>query len=398
MMLNALSKAIAAAVACGAISVVNGVAVTRGNDSSVAYYSGGFPTPVIRPSFDPYSDDPAYNPHLNSPDVDSDELCKRGKTHEDLDANGNGNWYCQKIDQVIYKKVTSHGPYDEVVGMDDKTGRCDFKPREVQGELGPFNEPMSLVFRGPLRLKQFSIYLPNGDGSFRRTGEYHAASQTRKGIMFLGNYGGQGSGTNGFFGASLSYVRPDGLGGASGPSIIHDAQLVSHSEFIVTTDQPCDDSCGYRRPGAVTYKGFGGSARVFMFEFAMPDEPERNQDPDKNGNKPAIWMLNSLQEPAIWLLNSRIPNTAQYYKCNCWNFECGELDLFKILYPGQVKALSAFHLGGEGKSAGDANWLQRPTGGPINDGARFGGSLSASQVEGLKAKSGLVSEYVYPNH
>lgn len=55
------------------------------------------------------------------------------------------------------------------------------------------------------------------------------------------------------FGASLSYVSADGLSGASGPQTIHDAQLVSHAEFIATTDQPCDGSCGYRRPGAVTY-------------------------------------------------------------------------------------------------------------------------------------------------
>lgn len=149
-------------------------------------------------------------------------------------------------------------------------------------------------------------------------------------------------------------------------------------------------------------EGFPGSARVFMFEFSMPDEPQHNGEPGGN-------------EPAIWLLNSRIPNTAQYNTCNCWASGCGELDIFEIIYPGQTKAVSTFHLDGDGKSAGDANWLQRPTGGPIklavvmdatnggtvsiknmgaSDGGRFGGSLSASQVEGLKAKSGLVSEYV----
>lgn len=145
MMLNHFSKVLAAALAFGGISGVNGAAVARGNVSSLVSHSGGFLTPGIRPSFEPYSEDPAFNPHLNAPDVDSDELCNRGKTHEDLDENGNGNWYCQKVDQIVYKKVTSSGPYDEVVFMDDKTGACNFKPREVQGELGPFNEPVSVT-------------------------------------------------------------------------------------------------------------------------------------------------------------------------------------------------------------------------------------------------------------
>lgn len=53
---------------------------------------------------------------------------------------------------------------------------------------------LSIIFRGPLRLKQFSVYLPSGGGAYNRIGEYHAATQTRNGIMFLGNRGGDGSG------------------------------------------------------------------------------------------------------------------------------------------------------------------------------------------------------------
>ncbi|EGZ78589.1 hypothetical protein NEUTE2DRAFT_52849 [Neurospora tetrasperma FGSC 2509] len=384
------------------LSVLNGVTSVAVSRSSSSLSRSGFTSSngnstIVARMMSPYDADPDFNPHLNVPDVTSDELCNRGKTFEDVDANGHGNWYCQKVDQIIYAKVTKPGTYQEVTFMDNQSGECRMSPREFKGDLAPYNEPLSI----------FSVYTPGGGGSYNRIGEYHAASQTRNGIMFLGNRGGAGSGVaGGPFGASLSYVSSDGLSGASGPQTIHNAPLVSHAEFIATTDQPCDGSCGYRRPGAVAYKGFPGSARVFLFEFSMPDEPQHNGEAGGN-------------EPAIWLLNSRIPNTAQYHECNCWKSGCGELDIFEILHQGQTKALSTFQLGDGGKSAGDANWLQRPTGGPIklavvmdstkggtvsiknmgaSNGERFGGSLSASQVEGLKAKSGLVSEFVYPNH
>ncbi|KAK3949546.1 putative TOS1-like glycosyl hydrolase-domain-containing protein [Pseudoneurospora amorphoporcata] len=367
-------KIIAALVAFGALPGAHAFAV--GRFGSLSYH--GNSTIVARQSdIAPYDTDPAFNPHLNAPDISSDQLCRDHRHQEDI-----GNWYCQKVDQVIYTKVTKPGTYDVVTFMDNESGACTKTPRQFSGDLAP------------------------GGGAYNRIGEYHAATQTRKGVMFLGNRGGAGSGVvSGPFGASLAYSSADGLAGASSPQTIHDAPLVSHSEFVVTTDQPCDDSCGYRRPGAVTYKGFPGSARVFLFEFSMPDEPQHNGD---DGNK-----------PAIWLLNSRTPNTAQYFACNCWKSGCGELDVFEVLAPGQDKALSTFHLGDDNKSAGDANYFQRPKGGPIkvalvmdaakggtasiknmgaSDGARFGASLSADQVDNLKAKSGTVSEFVYPNH
>ncbi|EAA35811.1 hypothetical protein NCU07500 [Neurospora crassa OR74A] len=405
MILKHLIQVLVTFLTLGTIPGANAFAIVRDGSSSVSRsipsLHGNSTILARQGDVSPYNTDPDFNPHLNVPDISSDDLCRDTKHEEE-----NGNWYCQKVDQIIYTKVTKPGTYDAVTFMDNQSGACTKTPKQFSGDLAPYNEPLSLVFRGPLRLKQFSVYLPGAGGSYNRIGEYHAATQTRNGIMFLGNRGGAGSGVvSGPFGASLAYTSADGLGGASSPQTIHDAPLVSHSEFIATTDQPCDDSCGYRRPGAVTYKGFPGSARVFLFEFSMPDEPQHNGD---DGNK-----------PAIWLLNSRIPNTAQYFSCNCWLSGCGELDVFEVLAPGQTKALSTFHLGDNGKSAGDANYFQRPTGGPIkvalvmdatkggtvsiknmgaSDGGRFGGSLSASQVENLKAKSGLVSEFTYPKH
>ena len=189
----------------------------------------------------------------------------------------------------------------------------------------------------------------------------------------------------------------------SNPSEIHQANVVVLVPSPIVSDLIFFVSLNSHKVS--TTEGLPGFARVLLFEFSMPDKPQHNNG---GGNK-----------PAVWLLNSRIPNMAQYFDCNCWKSGCGELDVFEVLAPGQDKALSTFHLGDDGKSAGDANYFRRPKGGPItvalvidatnggtvsiknmgaSDGARFGASLSAGKVDELKAKSGLVSEYVYPDH
>ncbi|CCC05189.1 hypothetical protein SMACR_08056 [Sordaria macrospora] len=279
MILNVF-KALAVSLVFGTIPGANAFAV--GRFGSLSYH--GNSTIVARQSdIAPYSTDPEFNPHLDAPDVSADDLCRDHKHQEDI-----GNWYCQKVDQVIYSKVTKPGTYEADTFMDNESGACSKSPKQFNGDLAPHNEPA---------------------------------------------------------------------------------------------------------------KGLPGFARVLLFEFSMPDEPQHNNG---GGNK-----------PAVWLLNSRIPNTAQYFDCNCWKSGCGELDVFEVLAPGQDKALSTFHLGDDGKSAGDANYFQRPKGGPItvalvidatnggtvsiknmgaSDGARFGASLSAGKVDELKAKSGLVSE------
>ncbi|KAJ4351050.1 target of Sbf [Neurospora sp. IMI 360204] len=185
----------------------------------------------------PYADPHTQDPLLL---VGSDELCK-DRTYED------GDYYCSRIDQVIYTNVAHDGEYREVVYMNDETGECRFADvnRTFSGELAPFNEPVALTFRGPIHLKQLGIYTPSGPG-YSRIGYYNAAQQTAQGISFLGNRGGEGSGVVGkSFGASLSYVNAHASGGTASPQVL--ANEVVTGEFVVMTDQDCDgsSSCGY---------------------------------------------------------------------------------------------------------------------------------------------------------
>ncbi|KAH8880072.1 hypothetical protein GQ53DRAFT_788904 [Thozetella sp. PMI_491] len=77
--------------------------------------------------------------------------------------NENGNWFCKAVGQITYSHFAgSAGHYDQVVGMDTSTGQCSFGQKDYSGPLAPFNEPMSLHFRGPIRLKQLAVYMPKG--------------------------------------------------------------------------------------------------------------------------------------------------------------------------------------------------------------------------------------------
>jgi hypothetical protein len=67
----------------------------------------------------------------------SEKLCQ-GTAFEEK-----GNWYCQKVQRVTYQNIGKPGQYNEVVGMDQKTGDCRFAPRQFSGPLAPFNEPVS---------------------------------------------------------------------------------------------------------------------------------------------------------------------------------------------------------------------------------------------------------------
>ncbi|KAK4105415.1 hypothetical protein N658DRAFT_520625 [Parathielavia hyrcaniae] len=211
---------------------------------------------------------------------------------------------------------------------------------------------------------------------FVRTGYYNADKQKAVGLMFLGNYGGQGSGIyTPTFGNSLSYLNADGTGGAPGPAILKDTLLLSSQEATLVTDQPCDDSCGYIQPGAVAYEGFAGPSKIFLLEFSMP-HPTTNTTNSTNTNSTntnSTSTSNGNDKPAIRLLNARVPYTAQYpnnnpntntNKCNCWP-ACGELDVFAVLSPGSDKASTSLRaVGTEGR---DYNYFERPVdvGGPV---------------------------------
>ncbi|TDZ32056.1 PGA52-like protein [Colletotrichum spinosum] len=223
---------------------------------------------------------------------------------------------------------------------------------------------------------------PASSGSdYTRVGYYNADKAIADGIVFLGNYGGQGSGKfDNVFGNSLSYLNSDATGGAASPQILDPVYLSSNKEFAIYSDRQCTDgSCGYYRPGSVAYHGFKGEDSVWLFEFNMPMDGTTGFNADM---------------PALWFLNARIPRTAQYSSCSCWP-ACGEIDVLEVLATGDTKCKSTFHSNVPG---GSSDYFDRPTGEPIKVATVLDGETGQVSVKILDSSvdfsTGLTREQV----
>lgn len=194
------------------------------------------------------------------------------------------------------------------------------------------------------------------DGSWVRKAYYDAESQTREGLVFMNHRGGQGSGDFDMNcgGNSISYMSPDAKKGSATPQTLQNAPVNTRDEYIIFSDEECDESCGFYRPGIPAYKGFAGSKKIFVFEFSMPNDVT---DQDFNNDLPAIWAL-----------NSKIPRTSQYgiggKPCSCWDSGCGELDLFEVLKDANSMCKTHYHSKqgavGQYGGGGDVSYFPRP--------------------------------------
>ena len=57
-----------------------------------------------------------------------------------------GNWFCRAVGQVTYSNYGQPaGQYDQVVGMDQTSGQCQFGEKTYSGPLAPFDEPVRIA-------------------------------------------------------------------------------------------------------------------------------------------------------------------------------------------------------------------------------------------------------------
>ncbi|TGO30690.1 hypothetical protein BPAE_0004g01490 [Botrytis paeoniae] len=205
-------------------------------------------------------------------------------------------------------------------------------------------------------------------GSYSRIGYYNSAEQTLDNLVFLGNYGGQGSGVfDEAYGASLSFVNSSGTGGASSPQVLADATLPSNEEIVVMLDEECNNNCGYVRPGSVAYHGFNGANKVFLLEFSMPIDGRTGFNGDM---------------PSVWILNAQIPRTIQYGNpsCSCWESGCGEFDIAEALNSGSTFLKSTLHTNRPG---GDSDYFVRPTSSTMKLAVVFSSATSTIHIQVL---------------
>ena len=173
-------------------------------------------------------------------------------------------------------------------------------------------------------------------------------------MVFLNHLGGtNGSGAwDTCFGNTLSYANSNGVTAAGVPTVLGNVLIPSDQEVVAFTNEACDSSCGYVRPGTPAYKGFSTSSDVvFLLEFMMPRDSSSGFNVDMS---------------AAWFLNAQIPRTLQYGNaaCSCWTSGCGEWDVFEILSTGSDFLTSTLHTwqgtGTQYGGGGCSDYIERP--------------------------------------
>ncbi|OLN84353.1 PGA52-like protein [Colletotrichum chlorophyti] len=304
------------------------------------------------------------------------------------------DWVVATIDGIVQSWINNwHGPTPVAPPPAGATSSSS-----TSTPAAPTQPPAAASPKPAKASSKASSSSSSAGGDYTRVGYYNADEGVADGIVFLGNYGGQGSGKfdkNSVFGNSLSYLNSKGDGGAASPQVLDPVYIPSNKEFIIASDKSCDDgSCGYYRPGSVAYHGFKGEDSVWLFEFNMPLDGNSGFNGDM---------------PALWFLNAKIPRTAQYNACSCWP-ACGEFDVLEVLASGDTKCKSTFHSNVPG---GSSDYFDRPTGAPIkvatifdaesgqvsvkilDDDVDFSTGLTRAQVESwLSADSGSDSDSI----
>ncbi|KAI0158248.1 TOS1 protein [Xylariaceae sp. FL1272] len=78
-----------------------------------------------------------------------------------------GNYYCPgAVKQIKYSGLDIAGSYRAVSVMDN-AGTCTFDTKDYSGAMAPFDEGLSMHFRGPIQISNVAVYTP-GSSSTKR--------------------------------------------------------------------------------------------------------------------------------------------------------------------------------------------------------------------------------------
>lgn len=229
------------------------------------------------------------------------------------------------LSALKYTNVGGSGSYNEVTNIlpgtfptCDANPFCVTQPKQITGNLAPFDDEMTVAFRGPLNLYNIAVYQPTNSSSatWKQVSSW-AADQESSNLVFMNNMGGQESGEWSICaGSSQSYASGDWTASAkSANAELAKGALDETHEINIMTGAACtsSDPCtGFSR-GTANH-GWAGS-KFFVFEFDMPASSD------------------ATKVPAIWALNAQIVRAAQY-GCNCRGVGpggCGELDILETL-------------------------------------------------------------------
>ena len=69
-----------------------------------------------------------------------------------------------------YSGFATSGSYNETIFMGED-GECQSKPKQFNGPLGTLGDELALSIRGPIHVKEISVFLPGDNGVFKRDAE-----------------------------------------------------------------------------------------------------------------------------------------------------------------------------------------------------------------------------------
>ncbi|KAI8970981.1 putative TOS1-like glycosyl hydrolase-domain-containing protein [Trametes punicea] len=270
------------------------------------------------------------------------------------------------LSALKYTNVGGEGQYDQVTNIIpgtfptcDANPFCITQPKQISGNLAPFDDEMTVVFRGPMNLYNIAVYQPsNSSGATWKQVSSWAAGEQPTNLVFMNNMGG----TDGVgewsicAGASQSYANGDWTSVVSTPNAqVANGALDGTHEINIMTAEACSSSnpcAGFSR-GTANH-GWSGS-KFFVFTFDMPPASDASQ------------------VPAIWALNAQIVRAAQY-GCNCRGTGpkgCGELDILETIAGTDVNQAISEIYSPKGATGTGNNFFARPTSGKATYGVIF---------------------------
>lgn len=79
-----------------------------------------------------------------------------------------GNYYCNEVTKWQYTNVGFSGSYDDITSWDEDTGDTTSVTKSFSGSMAPFDEDLSVHFRGPMHLAEFAVYYPASSSSKKK--------------------------------------------------------------------------------------------------------------------------------------------------------------------------------------------------------------------------------------
>jgi len=228
------------------------------------------------------------------------------------------------------------------------SGTCVTTPVPSCGSLAPFNEDLTLAFRGPMHVQNIGIYVPDNNGW--EIVSHWDTTGVRNNLVWMNNAGDwsicQGN--------AQSYMNSAGTGAASTPQSFNGV-LGNDVNVNIMSNVACDSTvCPgfYRGVAKVGWKGNQYGEKMFAVTVIMPHDTSGSNNNDM---------------PAIWFLNGQIVRTNQW-GCNCRGMGaaggCGELDVSEVI-PGRPTDECTSTLYGFKQSLGCNDWFVRPVSAPV---------------------------------